>query len=522
MLSPIFKRPSVALLALVPSLVSCTDPPSEEGTQTDSDDSTSTSTTPTPTTTPPPTTASTGPTSTGTSSTGPDPDSGSSSSDSGSGTDSTSTGGTETTGELGCTMGDPGCHQLDLVFVVDNSGTMGEEQLTLAQSFPLFVEQLRNLTDPGGAPLELDVHVMVTTSDFGNPLCTPFEPPGYDPAQGMPISTPCTDRLGDFDNLSGTVSIPEACTTLCPAGVAPPGDYVAFDPDASNVPGAPVDIDGDGTPDSTAAQALACIGPQGINGCGYESPLENMLQALNPVATWNQGAEPFLRDGAALGLVLVTDEADCSVMDFSIMEDPALQNIDPDTGMPTPSSAICWNAGVTCNGPDAMGVYSSCTTSGAPGLQPLARYTTYLIDELRNNQGKEVFMLAITGIPEVTEHAVDVPYTPTAGGIFDLVYRDWLDGPYPAGDILPDEFAMGVTAADKQFDFGIGPGCTGADGLGGFTGQAIPPVRVRETCQALDLDATPEGTRCCMESICDDDYSGAVQCLAGLAALTAE
>lgn len=64
---------------------------------------------------------------------------------------------------------------------------------------------------------------------------------------------------------------------------------------------------------------------------------------------------------------------------------------------------------------------------------------------------------------------------------------------------------------------GIGPGCTGEDGSGGFTGQAIPPVRIKEVCEALN---TGDEIRCCMESVCDTDFSGALQCLAGLVAET--
>src|SRR5688572_9282922 len=36
---------------------------------------------------------------------------------------------------------------LDLLFVIDNSGSMGEEQLNLARNMPLLVQQLENLTD---------------------------------------------------------------------------------------------------------------------------------------------------------------------------------------------------------------------------------------------------------------------------------------------------------------------------------------------------------------------------------------
>lgn len=419
----------------------------------------------------------------------------------------------------GCNSGDIGCtDQIDLLFVIDNSGTMGEEQINLARNFPLLIEQLENLTDSEGMPVNPDVQIMVTTTDFGNPLCTPFEPEGYDPAAGSPINTSCTSRLDDFTDLLGTTSVPEACENLCPTPVEPEGDYIAFSPAGDNIPDSvmPVDIDGDGDMDSPVAQALSCIGPQGINGCGYESPLENMLQALNPGSEWNSGPTPFLRDNALLAIAVITDEADCSVEDYSIMTNPAYQESDPDGGGPAPSSAICWNAGVTCVGPDAMGVFSECTSADNDTLQPISRYTNYLIQELRENQDKEVIMLGILGVPLVTERNPNSPFQPTAGGVFDLEYRNWRDGEYPAGDILPDEFQAGETAADKQFDFGIGPGCTGTDTTGAFTGQAIPPVRVKEVCESLNLGPEPEDTRCCIESICDEDFSPAIRCLTGI------
>ncbi len=407
---------------------------------------------------------------------------------------------------------------IDVLFVIDNSGTMGEEQRILARAFPLLIERLETLTDSSGVPIETDVNIMVTTSDFGNPLCTPFQPDGYERARGAPIQSACSTRLQDFTNLTGSFSIPEACLDNCPDPVQPDDPFIHFSSTDDNIPDSvvPTDIDGDGDLDSPAAQALSCIGPQGINGCGYESQLENMLQALNPAAPWNGGARPFMREGALLAIVLVTDEADCSVNDYSTMQNPMFQNVNPNTGMQAASSAICWNAGVTCTGPDANGVFSECHTRDEQDLQLVTRYTNYLIQELRGNQGKEIVMLGILGVPSVTAHSPDPPFTPTAGGMFDLVYRNWRDGQYPVGDILPDEFAMGETAADKQFDFGIGPGCTGIDAAGEPIGQAIPPVRMASVCQALDLGDAPGETRCCIESICDDDYGPAIGCLTGL------
>jgi hypothetical protein len=428
------------------------------------------------------------------------------------------------TGVAGCGNQDLGCtDQIDLLFVIDNSGTMAVEQENLARNFPLLVRQLEDLQDSAGNPVNPDVQIMVTTTDFGNPLCTPFEPDGYTPARGQPISTACVDRLARFTGLGTNPDmVPEACMNVCnDSNAAPDGDpFIAFSSTGDNIPDSvqPADIDGDGMMDSPVAQALACIGPQGIDGCGYEAPLENMLQALNPAAEWNQGAKPFLRTNALLAIAIVTDEADCSVQDYSVMEDDAFQETNPDTSMTQASSAICWNAGVTCSGPDAMGIYSDCTSTDNGKLQPITRYTNYLIQELRENQKKEVIMLGILGVPVVTEHNNLAPFEPTAGGVMDLVYRDWIDGEYPTGDILPTEFAAGTTAADKQFDFGIGPGCTGGDAATGFTGQAIPPVRVKEVCEALNIDNGDGSTdvRCCIESICDDDYSAAIQCLTGI------
>jgi hypothetical protein len=45
---------------------------------------------------------------------------------------------------------------LDLLFVIDNSGSMGEEQLNLARNMPLLVQQLENLTDDEGNQIDLD------------------------------------------------------------------------------------------------------------------------------------------------------------------------------------------------------------------------------------------------------------------------------------------------------------------------------------------------------------------------------
>ncbi|MCY1058586.1 hypothetical protein [Nannocystis sp. SCPEA4] len=436
---------------------------------------------------------------------------------------------TTTTGEPDTTTGEPGtttmdlppvpgcidggaCDQLDVLFVIDNSGTMGEEQSQLADSFPAFVSRLRNLTDANGKLVGVDVHVMVTTTDVPHPLCTPFEKPDYDAADGAPIDTPCTERLERFTGLGADPPVmPEICTSRCSSAVPafPTDPFIHFNPTAHNV----IDPDGEGDP---AADALACIGPQGIDGCGMEAPLEAMLRALDRDARWNRGDRPFLRPGAPLAIVLVTDETDCSTLNFSyfdpkMVDDPEFNKYwptDPSNGHKTePTSATCWNAGMTCADDDDDGVYEWCMSEDKEVLYPVDRYNKFLAG-LKQVHDKDVVMLVLGGVPQVTVHNSDPPFEPLEGGVAGLVYRDW-----QPGDILPGDTD---SPAQKQFEFGIGPGCVGP------AGQAVPPGRIQEVCQGLDIADDPEtpvderAVRCCIESVCDADYTPALDCLAGM------
>ena len=413
------------------------------------------------------------------------------------------------------------CNLIDLLFVIDNSGTMGEEQLNLARNFPLLIQQLEALEDAGGSVVGADVNIMVTTTDFGNPLCKPFAT--YGPEQGAPVASACVKRLERFTGLE-QINAPvyeEACTEVCASpGIEPlDGDLIIhFDGESDNVPPVPpADINGDGIDDSPVAQTLACIGPQGIDGCGYESPLEAMMQALNPLSPWNCAADeddpdacpngsvdrPFMREGAVLAVAIITDEFDCSVRDYSIMTNGAyFASLE---GEKLPSSALCWNAGVACNGPDANGVYVNCRSDDDDlALHPLSRYTDFLTGYVREGLGKEVLMLGILGVPPVTAYNPDPPHEPIAGGVHDLEYRRWRDS-----DLSVEDEMQGFDVDFQQWSFGIGPGCVATDG-GEVVARAVPPVRVKEVCEALNYD---DRVRCCIESVCDDDFSAAIGCL---------
>lgn len=393
------------------------------------------------------------------------------------------------------------CYPIDLLFVIDNSGTMGEEQKNLARNFEGLIKQLLTLTDGTGRPVVPSINLMVTTTDVGHELCARNQPTGYKPAFGEPVATACTDRIKDFTGRGDNPASKEsACTQTCKSNefLPAPQPFIHFGAEgkSSNVP-----MD-------RVIDAINCMGPQGINGCGYEAPLEAMRKALNPKAPWNTGDRPFLRDGAYLGVAIVTDEADCSVKSptgfefFTKSEKNQYWEVDP-AGNKEVSSAVCWNGGVECDAPNAEGEHQNCRSKESDVLFPVSRY----IDQLKGfvQRDKEVVMLGILGVPEVIEHNPKPPFQPVKGGVFDLKYKDWAQD-----DILPGSSA---TVKEQQWKFGIGPGCSRQG-----NGQAVPPVRIKEVCESLNRvdDDGEKQIRCCIESICDDDFSSAMKCLSGL------
>ncbi len=404
---------------------------------------------------------------------------------------------------------------IDLLFVIDNSGSTAEEQANLAFNLPVLVAQLENLKDGAGDDVEADVQILVTTTDMGHSSC---EGKTSGQTMGRPVTTGCNERIDDFTDLAGEKSFADVCREVCPEDLVPEDDapFIWFGPNGNNLPNVDdLDVNGDGLEDSPAAQSLACIGPQGVQGCGYESTLDAMLAALDPDAKHNEGDSPFLREHALLAIVVLTDEYDCSIDEdehpevFDETGDRTFWNMHPDFGNKRASSGICWNAGVECDGPNMKDEYVNCQSTDSP-LVPVSRYIDFLHDMIEDDD-KEIMMLGILGVPEVTEHDPEPPFLPLEGGVDDLKYRKWKDGAHPDGDILPNSPGVKI----QEFLYSVGPGCTGGGEETGFTGQALPPVRTREVCESLD-QPDKNRVRCCIESICDDDFSPAMRCLTGM------
>jgi hypothetical protein len=232
----------------------------------------------------------------------------------------------------------------------------------------------------------------------------------------------------------------------------------------------------------TVADAARCILPQGINGCGFESPLESMYKALQRAMDSTDANSGFIRAGAHLAVVIVTDEADCSYhaehASIFLQDGERAFWSDPDAAFPT--SAVCWNAGVACSG--GPGRYEDChaenhdeggatTTADRALLQPVSRYTDVLEaiqDEKRAHSDASVTVLGIVGVPSGYPAGAEIVYEDTDDAVF-------------------------------QDTFGIGPGCETV------TGSGVPPVRVHELVEHFELWGERN-----LYSVCDADYSSAL------------
>lgn len=367
----------------------------------------------------------------------------------------------ESTGEVNCIDSPEACvaelslrRAVDILFVIDDSGSMGGDQGTLARSFGTFVDVLE--AQQVGANYRIGI-----TTAFGD---------------GQLHATSCRSRLDAFVSDSEIYGHKDerqrGCLEHCSlesVGLSEP--WVEKADGRTNLP--------EGV---SMAQALQCIGPQGISGSGFEMPLEAMRNAVL------EDDAGFLRLDALLAVVFVTDEADCSMSDDDLQW-MASQGFAFWTHPERLSSGACWTAGTQCTG--GPGVYDSCAPANMgrdaqPSAEdeavlfPVSRYVDALTELAAAKQAaggqSEVLIAVLAGVP------LDYPQTG------EILYAD---------------------SVDTQFnqEYGIGPGC----GIGTETiddPPGIPPVRLREFAEAFASE------RRNMFSICADDYGVALQDIA--------
>jgi hypothetical protein len=167
---------------------------------------------------------------------------------------------------------------IDLLFMIDNSLSMKSMQQKLAEQLPTFMQVLEGL--PNGLP---NVHIAVVSSDMGAP---------GDATSAVGCTT--SGDAGQFQSRPGAAAT--CLSTTLDAGAT----FIS---------------EGDGQQNFTDPidSVFQCIAQLGDAGCNFEHQLASIDRALGA-----DGAAPpatnasFLRPDAYLGIVILTNEDDCS------------------------------------------------------------------------------------------------------------------------------------------------------------------------------------------------------------------
>ena len=361
---------------------------------------------------------------------------------------------------------------LDVLFVVDNSPSMAEQQASLAANFTRMIDVLEQLD--GGIP---NLHIGVVTSDMGT--SSTQGPPG--PAIG-------TIGQGGCANAGNDGGLQHRSTALT-------GNYIldVALPDGSrqrNYTGALRDVFGD----------IALVG---AGGCGFEQHLASMRRALvNPT---NAG---FLRPNANLAVVIIADEDDCSA--FA----PGLFSTDTANFGPL-ASFRCSRFGLRCD-PDDMntpGPKHDCVPRVA---SPLVEEVQPFVDALlaAKPDPRYVMVSAIIGDPTpvdfeiqnlngMNELALAASCTfngPTgpetaAPGVRLAAFLDAFPGRSQLTSICNADLSGALSQIGTSAKKLVGDPC-----LEGALADASPDPGLQPACEVLDIrdsDPTPTALPAC-------------------------
>ena len=168
--------------------------------------------------------------------------------------------------------------RLDILFVIDNSNSMREEQDAVARELTAFIDEIKS---SGGIPTDFNVGVVTTAVYL------------YGRVGGTP------PFLLNFPKQAGKLR-----------------------PVPTELPDGGLDLEPFGTErylsgnDPELVAKFARLVKQGTAGSGQETPFEAvrlaLLSELSTTPILNGGNKEFLRDGARLLVVVITDEDDCS------------------------------------------------------------------------------------------------------------------------------------------------------------------------------------------------------------------
>ncbi|MCK9459230.1 MAG: hypothetical protein M0R80_06290 [Proteobacteria bacterium] len=213
---------------------------------------------------------------------------------------------------------------VDLLVMVDNSGSMNQEQAILATSFFPLVNSLANPLPGWSYPPAEALRLAVITSNMG------FSSDGVenDEFWPEPVSESCAGKgdNGKFQDIGvGSVTIQsnvipcDVSAAQCPAGWTCEGidaeTGVGVCTSASTSVSCP-DLSmawaetSEDDPNASFAIQAACLADQGTGGCGFEQQLASVAKALT-----REDQEAFLVSSHLLTILIVSDEEDCSMKD---------------------------------------------------------------------------------------------------------------------------------------------------------------------------------------------------------------
>lgn len=401
---------------------------------------------------------------------------------------------------------------LDLLLVIDDSGSMARNQALLAEQFDSFLDVLANPPDSNGDgrpdyPAIRDLHIGVVSTDLGS-------------KDGVLVDCPARGDDGFLNPLRyGLASSSRGSTGasgLRPSDCATFPPFLAFAPDRVVAP---------------VAHDVLCNVALSSFGCGIEQPLEAAYRAV----VWrradnrpdNDGPNAgFLREDAQLAILVLSDEDDGSVRDCSYAERGSSTCVDATDVFDATSSA--W-AGSDIN----LRFYLDQPCSAQDPTWPLDRY----VDPRQPGRGfpglkpghpERVMFAAITGVP------LEMPTRGTGNG----ASTDWdalLGAPDPAS---PDDFcrrrsATAITTTSREGPISmrqanpdpqcpalrVVPACRGegsrmADSCDvGRQYAAWPARRLVEVARRFDESALCAGHPChngIVSSICAGSFRGAM------------
>ena len=350
--------------------------------------------------------------------------------------------------------------KVDLLFMVDNSNSMTEEQASLTAEFPRMINVLASgdfdqdgdgpgdgeMGDEDFDPVN-DLHVGVITSDMGT--------------GGFTVPTCARSDVGDDGVLrtAGRTDI-AGCMATYPS-------FLSFT------------VGGGVTPTAFATD-VSCVANTGTGGCGFEQQLEAILKALSPAGptAWTSAAwtppvplfvgntsghadganDGFIRENSVLAIIPVTDEEDCSA------RDPELFN---------PSSGVYGGTDLNLR----------CFAHADMALHSIDRYVQGFIN-LRQNPNLLIYA-PIVGIPT------------------DLVAAPGATPDWPA--LVSDDPAVRDDRMEERVDPAMMSRLVPSCNVPG-RGVAFPPVRITRVAQ--QLDALNAGVT--VQSICQESFQGAL------------